>query len=124
MKIPAITAGQNSNLTTNCITSIMSKIIQKYVSGIGAVVKVVDSHPCGWGSSPDKSCSFFIVFLSKSLSLCSMCSDQHVKYPMPRRFPLTSSLLLDYQYIHIKNYSIKITWYIISPGYTEMVGSW
>ena len=36
-----------------------------------------------------------------------MCSDQHVKYQMSRGFPLTSSLLLDYQvkqtyiYIHI-----------------------
>ena len=38
------------------------------------------------------------------LSLCFMCSDQHVKYRMPRGFPVTSSLLLDYhfkQYIHI-----------------------
>ena len=70
---------------------------------IGAVVKVVDSHLCGWGSIPNKSCSFFIVSLSKSLSLCFMCSDQHVKYWMPLWFPLTSSLLLDYhvkQYIH------------------------
>ena len=31
------------------------------VSGIGAVVKVVDSHLCERGSIPDKSCSFFIV---------------------------------------------------------------
>ena len=29
------------------------------VSEIGAVVKVADSHPCGWGSIPSKSCSFF-----------------------------------------------------------------
>ena len=43
----------------------------------------------------------FSVFLSKSLSLCSMCSDQHVKYPMPHGFPLASSLLLDY---HVKQY--------------------
>ena len=70
---------------------------------IGAVVKVVDSHPCRWDSIPRKSCSFLIVSLSKSLSLCFMCSDQHVKYWMPRGFPLTNSLLLDYhvkQYIH------------------------
>ena len=46
-------------------------IIYIIVSGIGAVVKVVDSHPCGWGSIPDKSCSFLIVSLSKSLSLAS-----------------------------------------------------
>ena len=31
------------------------------VSEIGAVVKVVDSHPCGLGSIPGKCCSFFIV---------------------------------------------------------------
>ena len=50
-----------------------------------------------------KTCSFLIVFLSKGLSLCFMCSDQHVKYRMPCGFPSTSSLLLDYhvkQYIH------------------------
>ena len=73
------------------------------VSGIGAAVKVVDYHLCGCGSIPGKSCSFFIVSLSKSLSLCFICSDQHVKYRMPRGFLLNSSLLLDYhvkQYIH------------------------
>ena len=69
-------------------------------SGIGAVVKVADFHLCGWGSIPGKTCSFLIVSLSKSLSLCFMCSDQLVKYWMPRGFPLTSSLLLNYQYIH------------------------
>ena len=72
------------------------------MSQIGAVVKVVDSHLCGWGSMPSKSCSFLIVSLSKGLSLCSMCSDQHVEYRMPRGFPLTSSLLLDY---HVKKYT-------------------
>ena len=71
------------------------------VSGIGAVVKVVDSHLCGCCSIPGKSCSFFIVSLSKDLSQCFMCSDQHVKYWMPRGFPSTSSLLLDY---HVKQY--------------------
>ena len=73
-----------------------------YLSGIGAVVKVVDSHLCGWGSIPGKSCSFLIVSLSKSLSLYFMCSDQHVKYWMPRGFSLTSNLLLDY---HVKQYT-------------------
>ena len=68
------------------------------MSGVGAVVKVVDSHPCGWGSIPGSSCSFFIVYLTKSLSLCS---DQHIKYRMPRGFPLTRSLLL---YYHVKQY--------------------
>ena len=57
------------------------------VSGIGAVVKVLDSHLGGWGSIPSKSCSF-------------LCYDQHVKYWICRGFPLTSSLLLDY---HIGN---------------------
>ena len=74
------------------------------VSEIGAVVKVVDSHLCGWGSIPGKSCSFLIVSLSKSLSLRFMCFDQQVKYRLPHEFLLTSSLLLDYhvkQYIHI-----------------------
>ena len=78
------------------------------MSEIGAVFKVVDSHLCGWGSIPNKSCSFLIVSLSKGLSLCFMCSDQHVKYWMPCGFPLTSSLLLDY---HIKQYihTLQIT---------------
>ena len=40
---------------------------------IGAVVKVVDSHPCGRGSIPGESCGFFIVSLA-------LCSDQYVKY--------------------------------------------
>ena len=75
---------------------------------IGAVVKVVDSLLYGWGSIFGKSYSFLIVSLSKSLSLCFMCSDQHVKYRMSRGFPLTSSLLLDYcvkQYIHIHKHA-------------------
>ena len=78
-------------------------VVRKYVSEIGAVVKVVDSHPCGWSSIPGKSCSFLIVSLSKDLSLWFTYSDQHVKYQMPHGFLLTSSLLLDYhvkQYIH------------------------
>ena len=71
------------------------------MSGIGAVVKVVDSQ--AGGQFLVKAAVFFIVSLSKGLSLYFMCSDQHVKYRMPRGFPLTSSLLLDYhvkQYIH------------------------
>ena len=65
------------------------------------MVKVVDSHLYGWGSKPGKSCSFLIVSSSKGLSQYFMCSDQHVKYWMPREFPSTSSLLLDY---HVKHY--------------------
>ena len=87
------------------------------VSGIGAVVKVVDSHHCGWGSFPGKSCSFFIVPLSKGLSLCFMCSDQHVKYQMPHWFPLPSSLLLEYYvkkyicaYMHTSSHACMHIW--------------
>ena len=71
------------------------------MSGIGALVKVVDSHLCGWGSIPGKSCNFLRDSVSEGLSLCFLCSDQLVKYPMPCGFPLSSSLLLDY---HIKQY--------------------
>ena len=65
-----------------------------HVGGIGAVVKVVDSHLCEWGSISGKSCSFLI-------SLYFIYSDQHIKYWMLCGFPLTSSLLLDY---HVKQY--------------------
>ena len=47
------------------------------------MVKVADSHLCGWSSVPGKSRSFLKVSISKSLSLCFMGSDQHVKYWMP-----------------------------------------
>ena len=74
------------------------------VSGNGAVVKVVDSHFCGWSSISNGSCSFLIVFLSKGLSITVfMRFDQHIKYRMPRGLPSTNSSLLDYhvkQYIH------------------------
>ena len=76
------------------------------VSGIGAVVKVVDSHLCGWGSIPRKSCSLLIV------SLSFMCSDQRVKYWMPRGFPSTSSLLLNYhvkQHAHARTHTLETT---------------
>ena len=66
------------------------------------MVKVVDSHLCGWGAIPGKSCRFLIVSLSKGLSLCFMFSDQRVKYWMPREFILTNSLLLDY---HVKQHT-------------------
>ena len=82
-----------------------------HVNGIGAVVKVVDFHICGWDAFPGKNGSFLIVSLSKSLSLCS---DQHVKYRMPRGFPLTSCLLLDYhskQYIHVHTVNVHINLY-------------
>ena len=103
------------------------------VSGIGAVVKVVDSHLCGWGSIPGKSCSFLIVSFSKGLSLCFMCSDQHVKYRMPRGFPSTNSLLLNYhvkQYVlaqthtrslNTTSYMFVIRWFLVSGGITESI---
>ena len=62
------------------------------MSEIGSVVHVVDSL----GSIIGKTCSFLSC---KGLSLYFMCSDQHVKYRVPRGFPLTSSSLLDY---HVK----------------------
>ena len=58
-----------------------------YVSEIGAVVKVTDSHLWGWSSILGKSCSFLLVFLSEGLSLCFKCLDQHLKYWMPDGFP-------------------------------------
>ena len=124
------------------------------VSGISAVVKVVDSHICGRGSIPGNSCSCLIMSLSKGLSLCFMCSDQHAKYRMPYGFPLTS-ILLDYhvkQYTHtpwsagnvccVSSASEGVTWFgaglaCSSPSslilgeyfkawtmYTRMLGSW
>ena len=62
---------------------------------LGAVVKVVDGV-----RFPAKTAVFFIFSLSKGLSLYFLCSDQHVKHWMPRGFPLTSSLLLDYNGTH------------------------
>ena len=44
----------------------------------------------------------FCHSLLKGLSLCFMCSDQHVKYRIPHEFPSTSSLLLNY---HVKQYT-------------------
>ena len=42
------------------------------------MVKVEDFYLCRWGSISGKSCSFLEVSSSKSLSLCFMCSVQHV----------------------------------------------
>ena len=75
------------------------------VSGIGAAVKVVDSHLCGWGSIPGKSCSFFIVSLSNGLSLCFMHSDQHVKYLIPVFYWITT---WNNKYIHIHTITVCI----------------
>ena len=73
-----------------------------HMCGIGAVVKVVDFSLLMEFNFPQKL-QFLIGSSSKGLSLCFMCSDQHVKYRMPHGFPLTASLLLNYhveQYIH------------------------
>ena len=57
---------------------------------------------------PARAAVFF-----KSLSLFFMCSDQHVKYQMPRGFPSTSSLLLDY---HVKQYTHTGLWRLQLPA--------
>ena len=116
-----------SGVCSNCLLFIqviqlvdrqLCKVVHILVSGIGAVVKAVDSHFCGWVSISGKVCSFLIVSLSKGLSLYFMCSDQHVKYWMPRGFHLSSSLLLDY---HIKTIHTHIHTYIhISQSYSKL----
>ena len=58
----------------------VSILLQSHVSEIGAVVKVTDSSLCGWGSIPDKICSFFIAYKQGLITVCFICSDQHVKY--------------------------------------------
>ena len=45
------------------------------VSDIGGVVKVVDSHLCGWSSIPGKSCSFY-----KVLCVCYAIHTRCSKY--------------------------------------------
>ena len=62
--------------------------------------KNVDSLFCRLSSLPDKTRSLLLVSPSKRFSLYAMCSDQHVKFSMPRGFLFTSSFLLDY---HVKN---------------------
>ena len=44
----------NSSDNFWCCYSLMTYIV--YVSEIGAVVKVTESHLCGWGKTPGKSC--------------------------------------------------------------------
>ena len=50
------------------------------VSDVGAVVKVTESHPCGRGSIPDKSYSFFYSLLTQVF----ITTLQSLKYWMPR----------------------------------------
>ena len=78
------------------------------MSEIGAVVKVTGSHLCGWGSILDKSCSFLIVCLRVYPD--TSCSDQNVKYWMPRGFPFTSLLLFHY---HVKQYIHQLTYILL-----------
>ena len=89
------------NCVLNLFDPLMKKVLQYYNCSTFKV-KGVDSHLCRWSSIPSKSCSFLKVSLSKSLSLCFMCSDRHAKYRMPCGFTLTSSLLLDF---HVKQYT-------------------
>ena len=51
---------------------------------------------------PGKKLQFYHSLLKKGLSLCIMCSDQHVKYRMLHGFLLTSNLLLNY---HVNQYN-------------------
>ena len=41
--------------------------IKTPLSGIGAVLKVVDSHLCGWGSIPDKKLQLSHSLLKQGL---------------------------------------------------------
>ena len=50
-----------------CEEEAVCTLITIQVSGMGAVVKVVDSHPCGWGSILGKSCSFSRSLLKQEL---------------------------------------------------------
>ena len=52
------------------------------MSRIGAVVKVVDSHLCGWSSIPSKSCSFFQVTCMGVNMLDSWCVDEIFLLPL------------------------------------------
>ena len=67
------------------------------MSEIGAVVKVVDSHPCGWGSIPTQSCS---VFKGLITALCQRYLEVIVQGPVSgigevvtARFPLNVSVI-------------------------------
>ena len=67
----------------------MYKFVQLHVSEIGAVVMVVNSHLCGWSPIPGKTVVSLIVM--KLITVFHVHSDQHVKYWIPREFPLTST---------------------------------
>ena len=68
-----------------------------WLSEIGTVVKVTDSHLCGWSSIPGKSCIFSHSHLKQELINVLHVFWSACKILMPRGFPLTSSLLLNYQ---------------------------
>ena len=68
-----------------------------------------------WKKREKKISEFF-------LSLYFMCSGQHVKYWMPRGFPLTSSLLLDY---HLKQHTRTYSWdLLLNYTYIHCTSSW
>ena len=54
------------------------------VSENGAVVKVVDSQPCGWGSIPSTNCSFFHSLVNQGFRTVSYVFHvYHVKHLVP-----------------------------------------
>ena len=77
-------------------------------SEMGAVTKDTECRPCG--RLPESFCT---VSLEQGLSLCFMCSDQHVKYWMPCGFSLISSFLLG---THIKQYTHFSAYNYVSGG--------
>ena len=67
------------------------------MSEIGAVVKIVDSHPCGWGSTPAQSCCVLKELIT---ALCQRYLEVIVQGPVSgigevvtARFPLNVSVI-------------------------------
>ena len=63
------------------------------MSEIGAVVKVVDSHLCGWGSILGKCCYFLSLLEQELITVLHVCSDQHAKKILD-----ASWVSIDYQF--------------------------
>ena len=98
--LPEQSDGQYNNL---CIDRHWTVTLTKLWDQIGIIWYINYAYyNIYYSSIPGKICSFLIASLSKGLSLCFTRSDQHVKYRMPRGFPLTNSLLLDY---HVKQHT-------------------
>ena len=74
----------------------------------GAVVKLTDSYPCGWGSIPGKSCSFLGHFRQE---LHCVCSDQHIKYRCIQKAFYCWTTMLNSAYIILEgNNSVQTVW--------------